>query len=80
MGPVLLHRRGFVLDADTNVACHILARLYADGMALYMPYREVKALLAERTRTAMESARLELRGLATRSPSTKSEGPSIHRV
>ena len=42
---------GVVLDADINAACNILARLYDEEITLYMPYREVKALLAERTRT-----------------------------
>ena len=56
---------GVVLDADTNAACNILARLYDEEITLYTPYREVKALLAERTRTAVGTAPpgLELRGL-----------------
>ena len=66
-----------VLDADTNAACNILARLYDEEITLYMPYRDVRALLAERTRTAVGTAPpgLELRGLATPSPSTESESP-----
>ncbi len=73
---------GFVPDADTKAACNIPARLYDDGIALYMPYRDVRALLAERTRTAVGTARpgLELRGLATPSPSTESEVPRTHKV
>ncbi len=31
----------------TNAACNIPARLYDEEIMLYMPYREVKALLAE---------------------------------
>ena len=66
---------GAVLDADVNAACNIPARLYDEETTLYMPYREVRALLAERTRTAVGTARpgLELQGLATPSPSTESE-------
>ena len=69
---------GVVLDADVNAACNILARLYDEEITLYMPYREVKALLAERTRTAVGTAPpgLELRGLATPPPSTESELPT----
>ncbi|MXZ25710.1 MAG: hypothetical protein F4Y80_12795 [Caldilineaceae bacterium SB0665_bin_21] len=45
---------------------------------LYMPYRDVRALLAERTRTAVGIAPpgLELRGHATEPPSTESESPA----
>ena len=69
---------GVVLDADAHAACNILARLYDEEITLYMPYREVKALLAERTRLSVGTARsgLELRGLATGSPSTESEVPA----
>ena len=69
---------GVVLDADANAACNILARLYDEEITLYMPYREVKALLAERTRTTVGTAPpgLELRGLATGLPSTESELPA----
>ncbi len=69
---------GAVLDADVNAACNILARLYDEEITLYMPYREVKALLAERTRTAVGTAPpgLELRGRATEPPSTESELPA----
>ncbi len=68
---------GVVLDTDTNAACNIPARLYDEEMTLYTSYKEVKALLAERTRTAVGTARpdLELRGLATEPPSTESESP-----
>ena len=68
---------GVVLDADVNAACNILARLYDEEITLYMPYREVKALLAERTRTTVGTAPpgLELRGPATMPPSTESELP-----
>ena len=71
-------RDGVVLDADINAACNIPARLYDDGIALYMPYREVKALLAERTGTVVGTAPpgLELRGLATEPPSTESKVPA----
>ena len=73
---------GVVLDADTNAACNILARLYDEEIALYMPYRDVRALLAERTRQSVGTAPpgLELRGLATPSPSTESELPRTHKV
>ena len=56
-----------VLDAATNAACNIPARLYDEEITLYMPYREVRALLAERTRTVVGTARpgLGLRGHAT---------------
>ena len=66
---------GVVLDADVNAACNIPARLYDEEITLYMPYREVRALLAERTRTAVGTAPpgLELQELATLSPSTESE-------
>ena len=69
---------GVVLDADVNAACNILARLYDEEITLYMPYREVRALLAERTRTAVGTAPpgLELRGRATEPPSTESELPA----
>ena len=69
---------GVVLDADVNAACNILARLYDEEITLYMPYREVRALLAERIRAAVGTARpgLELRGRATPSPSTESELPA----
>ena len=40
---------GDVLDADTNAARNILARLYDNEIQLYTPYREVKAILRERT-------------------------------
>ena len=68
---------GVVLDADVNAACNILARLYDEEITLYMPYREVKALLAERTRQSVGTAPpgLELRGRATEPPSTESEVP-----
>ncbi|MYC64578.1 MAG: transposase, partial [Caldilineaceae bacterium SB0661_bin_34] len=73
---------GVVLDADTNAACNILARLYDEEITLYMPYRDVRALLAERTRTAVGTAPpgLELRGRATEPPSTESELPGTHKV
>ncbi len=69
---------GVVLDADINAACNILARLYDEEITLYMPYRDVRALLAERTRTAVGTAPpgLELRGRATLPPSTESELPA----
>ena len=68
---------GVVLDADTNAACNILERAYDDEITLYTPYRKVKALLLERTRTAVGTAPpgLELQGHATTSLSTESELP-----
>jgi len=72
---------GVVPDADANVACNIPVRLYDDEITLYTPFREVKALLAERTRTAVGTAPpgLELRGPATTTPSTESELPRRYR-
>ena len=69
---------GVVLEADANAACTFPARLYDDEITLYTPFREVKALLAERTRTAAGTAPLglELRGPATTTPSTESELPA----
>ena len=66
---------GAVLDADANAACNIPARLYDEEITLYMPHGDVRALLAERTRTAVGTARpgLELRRLAMPSPPTESE-------
>ncbi|MYA05823.1 MAG: transposase [Caldilineaceae bacterium SB0664_bin_22] len=68
---------GVVLDADVNAACNILARLDDEEITLYIPYKEVRALLAERTRTAVGTAPrgLELRGRAMPFPSTESESP-----
>ena len=70
------------LDADTHAACNIPARLYDEEIALSMPYRDVRALLAERTRIAVGMAPpgLGLRGRANLSPSTESELPRTHRV
>ena len=75
-------RDGVVLDADVNAACNIPARLYDEEITLYMPYRNVRALLAERTRPSGGTAPpgLELRELATRPPSTESEVPRTHMV
>ena len=52
-----------MLDADANAACNILARMYDDEITLYMSHGEVKALLAERTKLSVGTARpgLELR-------------------
>ena len=73
---------GVVLDADVNAACNIPARLYDEEITLYMPYREVRALLAERTRTAVGGlpAPDSSAGHATPFPSTESEVPGIHKV
>ena len=67
-----------VLEADANTACNTPARLYDDEITLYTPFREFKALLAERTRTAAGTAPpgLELRGPAATTPSTESESPA----
>ena len=75
-------RDGAVLDADTNAACNIPARLYDSAITLYMPYRDVRALLAERTRTGVGTAPpgLELPGLATMLQSTESKLPRTHKV
>ena len=69
---------GVVLDADAHAACNIPARLYDGEITLYTPFREVKALLAERIRTAAGTAPpgLELREPATTTPSTESELPA----
>ncbi len=60
---------GVVLDADVNAACNIPARLYDEEITLYMPYREVRALLAERTRTAVGDCppRTRVQGMQRRS-------------
>ncbi|MYC64194.1 MAG: IS200/IS605 family element transposase accessory protein TnpB [Caldilineaceae bacterium SB0661_bin_34] len=42
---------GVVLDADTNAARNILQRMYDDEITLYMPFREVKRLLLDRSGT-----------------------------
>ena len=42
---------GVMPDADTNAVRNILQRLYDDGIALYIPFKAVKALLRERTGT-----------------------------
>lgn len=40
---------GEVLDADTNAARNILARLYDNEIKLYTPYRQVRQILQHRT-------------------------------
>ena len=45
-----------VLDADINAACNIRARLHDDEGTLWMPYPEMKVLLAERTRAVVGTA------------------------
>ena len=40
-------RDGVVLDADVNAACNIPARLYDEEITLYMPYRAMRAQLAD---------------------------------
>ena len=47
---------GVVLDADTNAARKILARLYDDELTLYTPFREVKRLLRDRSGTTVGTA------------------------
>ena len=47
---------GVVLDADTNAARDILARLYDDEITLYTPFREVKRLLQDRSGTTVGTA------------------------
>ncbi len=47
---------GVVLDADTNAARNILARLYDDEITLYTPFREVKRLLRDRSGTTVGTA------------------------
>ena len=73
---------GVGLDADANAACNIPARLYDEEITLYMSCRDVRALVAERTRQSAGTARpgLELRGLATMPPSTESKLPGTHKV
>lgn len=68
---------GIVWNAYTKAACNIRARLH-DEITLWRRCREVKALLAERTRTAEGTAHPGL-GLPARAnvlPSTESESPS----
>ena len=57
---------GVVLDADTNAARNILQRLYDDGITLYMPYREVKRLLLDRSGTPDGTAHPGLEPVAGR--------------
>ena len=68
---------GVVLDADANAACNIRTHLYHDEIMLWMPYPEVQALCAERTRPSVGAAPpgLELRDARTRTLSTESEAP-----
>ncbi len=47
---------GVVLDADTNAARNILARLYDDEITRYTPFREVKRLLRDRSGTTVGTA------------------------
>ena len=47
---------GVVLDADTNAARNILARMYDEEITLYTPFREVKRLLRDRTGTPVGTA------------------------
>ena len=47
---------GVVLDADTNAARNILARMYDDEITLYTPFPEVKRLLRERSGTTVGTA------------------------
>ena len=47
---------GVVLDADTNAARNILARMYDEEITLYMPFKEVKRLLRDRTGTTVGTA------------------------
>ena len=47
---------GVVLDADTNAARNILARMYDNEITLYTPFREVKRLLRDRTGTTVGTA------------------------
>ena len=47
---------GVVLDADTNAARNILARIYDEEITLYMPFKEVKRLLQDRIGTTVGTA------------------------
>jgi len=59
---------GVVLDADTNAARNILARLYDDEITLYTPFREVKRLLRERSGTTVGTAPPGLESAGRRKP------------
>ena len=71
-----------VVDADASAACNIRDRLRDDGSTLWTPYREVKALLAERTRTTVGTAPpgRELQGRTNLFLSTESEVPKTPKV
>ena len=59
---------GVVLDADTNAARNILARLYDDEITLYTPFREVKRLLRDRSGTTVGTAPPGLESAGRRKP------------
>jgi IS605 OrfB family transposase len=48
IGDLFYRANGDVLDADTNAARNVLARLYDNEIHLYTPYRKVKAILQGR--------------------------------
>lgn len=80
-GPVLLRGRGCV---GRGRQCRLQhpRHLHDDGITLWMPFREVKALLVEGTRLLMETAPLELglQGRANLFLSTESESPKTCKV
>ena len=45
-----------MLNADTNAARNILARMYDDEITLYTPFPEVKRLLRDRSETTVGTA------------------------
>ena len=59
---------GVVLDADTNAARNILARLYDDEITLYTPFPEVKRLLRDRSGTTVGTAPPGLESAGRRKP------------
>ncbi len=71
---------GVVLDADTNAARNILARMYDTEISLYTPFREVKRLLRDRSGTPVGTAPpgLEPAGAATAARTAESELPQTH--
>lgn len=70
---------GAVLDAQTKAPCNIRARLHNALSSLWRPYREVKALFAERTRTAVGTVHpglaLPARANVPHQPRAKSPSP-----
>jgi len=71
---------GVVLDADTNAARNILARLNDPEIGLYTPYKKVKKVLLERTEQFKRLGPLNQDTSCTlgNETSTVSESPDVH--